>query len=162
MTSQAPAQQEHPHRQHPGFFTSISISVCHLPVTSSLPGTFLTHSTTSQCLCLPLCLCGRCYIRRIVPNTSPASPAPCCHHDCASCLMRFLTSWVLSYCLPSAVKSCSCKRSDNHSVPPLWHLTPIFLGWTPGGNCHHQPQQCLKSPPGTGTAVGVLGACHAS
>ena len=86
----------------------------------------------------------------------------CCHHDCASSLTRFLTSWALSYCLPSAVKSCSCKRSDNHSVPPLWHLTRIFLGWTPGGNCHHQPHQCLKSPPGTGTAVGVLGVCHAS
>ena len=86
----------------------------------------------------------------------------CSHPDCASCLMHFLTSETLLSCLLSAVKSCSCKRSDNQSASPLWHRTCIFLSWTAGGNCHHQPWQCLKSSPSIGAALGVLAVYRAS
>ena len=159
VTSRAPAQQEPPHCPHPRFFTSISLS--HLPVLTSLPGTFLTCSTASQCLYLSRCLCGTCYLRRTVPAGSPASPS----------LLPLLPSWrhqesdatseAPPSCLPSAGKSCSCKRSDNRSVSSPRHLARIFLSWTDGGTCHHQPRLCLKSSPGTGAALAVLGACRA-
>ena len=165
-------------------------ATCDLTITctagsSSLPTPWLSHLHLHLCLPsarallsprhrshplhdFPMPLSVSLFVWQMLPRKHCPSHAACisfslcCHHDCASCLMHFLTSWALLSCLPSAVQSCSCKRSDNQSVTPLWHLTCIFLSWTAGGNCHHQPRLCLKSSPHTGTAVSVLGVCHAS
>jgi len=81
----------------------------------------------------------------------------CCHHDLIKSRMqpqKPLHAASLLLVNPVPAREVTTGRS-------LRHLTCIFLSWTAGGTCHHQPRLCLKSSPGTGAALAVLGACRA-